>query len=106
MKKLFLMIGVLAMSVTSAQAMNKAELIDALASKSGLSKQQATRAVNVMLAEIKTAVARGERVMLPEFGTFAPQSAEDQTKGGIFIPDSSFGEAMKVRPSIKRRSTN
>ncbi len=106
MKKLVLMIGVLAMSVTSAQAMNKAELIDALVSKSSLNKAQATRAVNLMLAEIKTAVARGERVMLPEFGTFAPQDGPNNTKGALFTPANDFGEAMKVRPSIKRRATN
>lgn len=87
---------------TSAHAMNKAELIDALASSSGLNKKQASEAVNVIFAEINRALRRGERVMLPEFGTFAP--SEDRTKGAIFIPET--GAAMKVRPSIKRRANN
>ncbi|MCC3860949.1 HU family DNA-binding protein [Pseudemcibacter aquimaris] len=102
MKKIITVIMCLGLlgSISSANAMNKAELIDALASNSGLNKKQATEAVNVIFAEINRAVARGERVMLPKFGTFAP--AEDRTKGAIFIPET----AMKVRPSIKRRSTN
>ncbi|MDG1707143.1 MAG: HU family DNA-binding protein [Emcibacteraceae bacterium] len=107
MKKLLsvLTIGAMLFSVNSANAMNKAELIDAIAEKTGIDKKEARMALNVMLAEIETAVARGERVMLPKFGVFAP-AKESKTKGGIFIPDNGFGTAMKVRASVKKRGNN
>lgn len=52
--------------------MNKSELVDAIASASDLSKADADRALNALLAVVQAAVAGGDKVTLPGFGTFAP----------------------------------
>lgn len=51
--------------------MNKTELIDALAGKSGLTKADAGRAVDGVMEIITEALAKGESVTLVGFGTFA-----------------------------------
>ncbi len=51
--------------------MNKSELTDKIAAKTGLNKVQAGEAVEVLMEEIITAVANGEDVRLIGFGTFA-----------------------------------
>ena len=51
--------------------MNKTELIDALAGKSGLTKADAGRAVDGVIETITEALAKGESVTLVGFGTFA-----------------------------------
>jgi len=51
--------------------MNKAELIDAVAEKAGLSKADAVRALDSTFDAIARAVKQGEKVALVGFGTFA-----------------------------------
>jgi len=51
---------------------NKAELIDAIHSTADISKGEAERALNAFIATVQGAVAGGEKVALPGFGTFAP----------------------------------
>ncbi|MFN2301880.1 MAG: HU family DNA-binding protein, partial [Gammaproteobacteria bacterium] len=51
--------------------MNKAELIEAVATSTGLSKADATRAVEATLSSITGALSRGDSVALVGFGTFA-----------------------------------
>ena len=51
--------------------MKKVELIEAVASKAGLTKADAGRAVDAMVASITAALAKGDRVPLVGFGTFA-----------------------------------
>ena len=50
--------------------MNKAELIDAIAIESGLSKADAKRAVEGFIGTTTNALKKGERVALVGFGTF------------------------------------
>ena len=50
--------------------MNKAELIDLVAERAGLSKKDATSAVESALDGIKNAVAKGDKVSLSGFGIF------------------------------------
>mgnify|MGYP003339580883 FL=1 len=50
--------------------MNKAELIDLVADKTGLAKKDATNAVDTILDGIKNAVAKGDKVSLSGFGIF------------------------------------
>jgi DNA-binding protein HU-beta len=50
--------------------MNKAELIDAIAIESGLSKADAKRAVEGFIGTATNALKKGERVALVGFGTF------------------------------------
>ena len=50
--------------------MTKTQLIAAVAEKSNLTRAEATRAVNALLATVSEGLSRGERVALPGFGTF------------------------------------
>ena len=50
--------------------MTKAELIDAVAERSGLTKRDVTDAVDNLLEIVKTALAKGEKVQLIPFGSF------------------------------------
>lgn len=50
--------------------MNKAELIDAIAADSGLSKADAKRAVDSFIDTTTKTLKKGERVALVGFGTF------------------------------------
>jgi len=51
--------------------MNKAELIDAMASGSGLSKADSKRALDAFIGATSGALARGNRVALVGFGSFS-----------------------------------
>jgi DNA-binding protein HU-beta len=51
--------------------MNKNDLIGAVADVSGLSKTDATRAVEAVFDSITTALTKGDEVRLVGFGTFA-----------------------------------
>ncbi|MDP2873872.1 MAG: HU family DNA-binding protein [bacterium] len=50
--------------------MTKMDLIDAVASRSGLTKADASRAVEAMIDAISGALAKGEKVTVTGFGTF------------------------------------
>lgn len=51
--------------------MNKAELIEAIADKAGLSKSDAGRALDSTFEVIARALKKGDKVALVGFGTFA-----------------------------------
>ncbi len=51
--------------------MKKVELIESVAAKAGLTKADAGRAVDAMVASITEALVKGDRVPLVGFGTFA-----------------------------------
>lgn len=51
--------------------MNKAELIEAIAGASGLSKADAKRAVDALVSEVGKALKSGDRVSLVGFGSFS-----------------------------------
>lgn len=74
--------------------MNKSELVNAIAAKSGLSKKNSEAALNAMISSIEEALVAGEKVVLVGFGTFeVKQRAErkgrnPQTKEEIVIPAS------------------
>ena len=51
--------------------MKKVELVEAIASKSGLTKADATRALDATLEAITNALKSGDKVPLVGFGTFA-----------------------------------
>ena len=56
--------------------MNKGELVDAIASDANLSKTDAEHALNAFINAVQAAVADGDKVTLPGFGTFAPSHAQ------------------------------
>ena len=51
--------------------MNKADLIDRIASGSGISKAQAATAIDTTVDSITAALKKGDRVALIGFGTFS-----------------------------------
>jgi len=98
--------------------MNKTDLINAVAKKSGLSKKDATSAVNAIFSTvpregiIATEVAKGKRVQLTGFGTFERRNRKKrkarnpQTGAEIMIPATKYpafsaGKSLKERVSKK-----
>ena len=51
--------------------MKKVELVEAVAEKAGLTKTDATKAIDATLAAITAALKKGDKVPLVGFGTFA-----------------------------------
>jgi DNA-binding protein HU-beta len=56
----------------------KAEFTDRVASKSGLSKRDATKAVDAFLDSITEALKGGEQVSFTGFGKFSPQQRKER----------------------------
>ncbi|RMD79057.1 MAG: HU family DNA-binding protein [Gammaproteobacteria bacterium] len=59
--------------------MTKSELIEAMAEAAGITKAQASRALEGMLEAITEALKRGEQVSLVGFGTFAVRERAART---------------------------
>jgi DNA-binding protein HU-beta len=70
--------------------MNKGELIDAVAKKVGLSKKDATEAVNATLDAIQANVKKG--VLLVGFGSFGISKRKARTGR-----NPQTGEAIKIK---------
>ena len=74
--------------------MNKAELIAAVAAKTGDTKKAAEASVDAIVAAIKESLKKGEKVQLVGFGSFevrkraARKGRNPQTKEEIKIPAS------------------
>lgn len=86
--------------------MNKAELINAAAEKSGLSKKDTEAAVSAAIEAITESLTQGEKVQLVGFGSFEVKSRaarvgrNPRTKETIEIPASKIpvfkaGKALK-----------
>ncbi|MBE6604609.1 MAG: HU family DNA-binding protein [Ruminococcaceae bacterium] len=86
--------------------MNKAELIEAVAAKSELSKKDAEAAVNATVEAIKEALKAGDKVQLVGFGTFAvkaraarsarnPRTGEAIEVPAAKVPTFAAGKALK-----------
>jgi DNA-binding protein HU-beta len=58
---------------------NKGELVDAIADSASLSKSDAENALNAFINTIQTAVAAGDKVTLPGFGSFQPTLRKART---------------------------
>jgi DNA-binding protein HU-beta len=50
---------------------NKSELVDKVASESGLGKSEAEKAVNAFISVVQGAVSTGDKVTLPGFGAWS-----------------------------------
>lgn len=59
--------------------MNKAELINAMASESGLSKADSKRALDAFISSVGKAMQNGEKVSLIGFGSFTVLEREERT---------------------------
>jgi DNA-binding protein HU-beta len=75
--------------------MNKADLVNSMAEKSGLSKKDSEAALNAVVASIEESLSKGDKVVLVGFGTFeakkraARVGRNPQTKEEITIPAST-----------------
>lgn len=86
--------------------MNKTELVERIAEETGFSRRDADEALRAALNAITDAVAAGERVTLPGFGTFerrdraARQGRNPQTGDTIKIAKSRV-PAFKAGATFK-----
>jgi DNA-binding protein HU-beta len=53
--------------------MNKAELIDSIAEKTGHTQADTIKTIDALMETIEATVAKGDKVLLVGFGTFEPQ---------------------------------
>ena len=86
--------------------MNKAELISAIALRTGSSKKAAEESLNAFVDVTSTALKKGDKVTLIGFGTFevrkraARKGRNPQTKEEIKIP-ASKAPAFKAGKALK-----
>ncbi len=80
--------------------MNKNDLIGVLADSTGLSKADATKAVDGVLDNITNALKRGDEVRLVGFGTFAVA-----TRAASTGRNPRTGEAIQIAASKRPKFT-
>jgi DNA-binding protein HU-beta len=77
-------------------AMNKNDLISAVADASGLSKGDATKAVEAVFDSVTSALAKGDEVRLVGFGTFSVAKRKASTGR-----NPRTGEPMSIKASAQ-----
>jgi DNA-binding protein HU-beta len=95
----------------SVPAVNKTELVAAVAHRTGLQRQDVAEVVDVLLEVVRRSVAKGERVSLSGFGTFERRKRRSRvgrnphTREAVpiparnqpsFRPGAAFREAVAV----------
>jgi DNA-binding protein HU-beta len=94
--------------------MNKSQLIEAVASDSGLSKADSSRAIESLLDTVSTTLKKGDEVIITGFGKFsvvkraARQGVNPRTGERVKIkaskaPKFSPGATLKQAVSPKRK---
>ena len=97
-------------------AMNKADLVQSIAKKTGMSKKDAETALNSFVESVEESLAKGEKVTLVGFGTFevkaraARTGVNPQTKAKIKIaaskaPAFRAGKDLKEKVNVKEKKT-
>ncbi len=87
-------------------SMNKSELIDAVAESAGLSKADATKAVDAFSQTVTDALKKGDQVTLVGFGTFTvreraartgrnPRTGASINIAASKVPGFKAGKALK-----------
>jgi nucleoid DNA-binding protein len=87
-------------------AITKAQFVERVASKSGLSRKDASAAVDAFLASIEESLKQGEAVTFTGFGKFSaqqrnerqgvnPRTGEKVTIAAATVPKFSAGSALK-----------
>ena len=74
--------------------MNKGELIDAVAESAGLSRADATKAVDAVLDNVTSTLAGGDSVSLVGFGTFSVKA-----RAARMGRNPRTGEAIQIKAS-------
>ncbi len=86
--------------------MNKTELVEAVAEKSGLTKKDAEKAISAVLDTVVETLSKGDKVQLVGFGTFETRVHKERaninpvTKQKQIIPETTVpafkpGKAFK-----------
>jgi len=86
--------------------MNKAELINSMAEKTGLPKKEAEKALNAFMESVEEALKNGDKIQLVGFGSFEvkdraerkgrnPQTKEEITIPASRVPVFKVGKALK-----------
>ena len=94
--------------------MNKAELIEAVAKETDLSKAAAGTVIDAVTAAITKAVAKGDSVALIGFGTFSaskraartgrnPQTGKELKIAATTVPKFKSGTAFKAAVARKKK---
>lgn len=73
---------------------NKTEIATVVADRAGITKKQATEAIDIALHEIMNGVAAGTTVQLHGFGTFTPKTRAART-----ARNPRTGESVQVAAS-------
>ncbi|CAM3671755.1 HU family DNA-binding protein [Marinicrinis lubricantis] len=90
--------------------MNKTDLVNNIAAKSGLSKKDVEAVLNGFLGEVTDALAKGDKVQLIGFGTFETRKRSGrvgrnpQTGNEIKIPETvvpAFKAGNKLKEAVK-----
>lgn len=87
--------------------MNKTELVNAIADKSGLSKVDSKKALEAFIESVTEEVRKGDKVALVGFGTFsvtqksARKGINPRTKQTISIPAK---KSLKFKPGAELSS--
>ena len=71
--------------------MNRAELVDAVAEKAGITKADANKTVGALIDVVEETVAKGDKVTLVGFGTFEARKREARTGR-----NPQTGEAIQI----------
>ena len=91
--------------------MNKAELVAAVAAKTGDTKKAAEASVDAFVSAVKESLKKGEKVQLVGFGSFevrkraARKGRNPQTKQEIKIP-ASKAPVFKAGKALKNTVNN
>ncbi len=92
--------------------MNKAELVNAMATKSGLTKKDAESALNSFVEVVSEKLAKKDKVQLVGFGTFEtrkraartgrnPQTGKELKIAAATVPAFKAGKALKEKVNKK-----
>ena len=92
--------------------MNKAELVELVANKTGTSKRQTEESLDFVINAITKSVTRGEKVTLVGFGTFqrrdrrARKGRDPRTGAEIDIPAKkvpAFSAGKQFKSAVNKR---
>jgi DNA-binding protein HU-beta len=79
---------------------NKSELVDLVAEKSGMSKKDSEKAVKAVLDSIADGLVKGDKVQLVGFGTFEVRSRKEREGRNPATGEKIKIKALKV-PAFK-----
>lgn len=87
--------------------MNKRELVDSVAEKAGLTKADAEAALDAVVEGISGALAAGDKVAVPGFGTFevrdrAARTGRNPQTGATIEIAASKAPAFKPAAALKK----